>query len=111
MAASGNKRISITGTSAFPVGTAGGEIIGSIVFEVSSASSLSMLPKASLGGSGTTPANICYYNVLSGSPVAAGTAITADGIYAVFAPNCYVTLTASSGSCTVDWVPVAGKAA
>lgn len=109
MAASGNKRISITGTSPFPVATGSDEVIASIVFEVSSASSLSMLPKASLNGSNTTPANICYTNILTGATVAAGTAITADGIYAVFAPNCYVTLTASSGTATVDWSLVAGK--
>ena len=109
MAASGNKRIAISGSTAIPVGSCGDEVIASIVFEVSSASSLSMLPKASLNGSNTTPANICYTNILSGATVAAGTAITADGIYAVFAPNCYLVLTPSSGTATVDWSVVAGK--
>lgn len=111
MAASGNKRISITGTAAFPVATGSEDVIASIVFEVSAADSLSMLPKASLNGSGTTPANIAYVNLLTGAAVAAGTAITANGIYGVFAPNCYVTLTASAGSCTVDWDVVLGRVA
>ena len=106
----GHNRISMTGTSAFPIGAGSDEIIGSIVFEVSaSTAAFSVLPKAALGGSGTTAANIAYKNLLTGASVAAGTAITADGVYGVFCPAMVVGLTASSGTATVDWAVVAGK--
>lgn len=109
MAASGNKRISVSGTSAIPVGSGGDQIVASIVFEVSSQSSLSMKTQLNVGGSGTTPADCVSYNVLTGAPIAAGTAIAANGVYAVFCPGSQLSLTPSAGTATVDWAVVYGK--
>ena len=105
----GHNRFNVSGTAALPVGSGGDEIAASIVFEISSASSLSFTPQLCLGGSGNTPADCAAYNVRTGATVPAGTAITADGVYAVYVPGCQLYLKPTAGTAVVDWAVVFGK--
>ncbi len=76
------------------IGGLGDDIVGSVVFEISSAaggfSSIPSInvPPSSSTGTATTPTNCQYINLSTGAISAAGTAITANGVYAVYAPGC-----------------------
>lgn len=100
-----HNNISISGTAAIYVASPGNVGLGVVVFEVSAASGLAMVPQTQENGSGTTPASCAYYAMLSDprTIIAAGTPITANGIYAVLAPGMAVYLTPSAGSCTINW--------
>lgn len=95
-------QIAITGTAFISLGSCGTDEAGVIVFEVISGA-IAMDVQTRVQGSGETPADNCYYNVRANpaTVVAAGTDITAAGIYMVRAPGCEVGLKASSGSATV----------
>lgn len=112
MAATGKNAIAVSGTTAIPVGSPGNVGTGMIVFEVSAASSLAMDVQATLNGSGTTPANCTYYDMLADprTKIAVGTDITANGVYGVIAPGMMVFLLPSAGSCTVNWEALVGAA-
>lgn len=101
--------IPVSGTSTINLHGGNDEIVTSVVFEVSSASSLSMLVQMKLKGNATTPANVQYVNLLTGAVAAAGTALTADGVYGVFCPGCQVSVKPSSGTATVNVMTLAGK--
>ncbi len=95
-----------------PLGGSGGEVIGTVVFQITAAAGgFSTIPRAVIDSIGTaaTGQNIVYTNVLTGAVVAAGTAITSNGIYAVFSPGCFVELITSAGTATVDWNVVLGR--
>ncbi len=96
-------QISITGTAFIPIGSTGVEETGVVVFQVIVDSAGAMDVQTQVQGSGVTPADNCYYNLRAdpGTIVAAGTDITAAGIYMVKAPGCVVGLKASSGAFTV----------
>lgn len=83
------------------IGALGDEVVGSVVFEVTAASSLSTIVSVQVEGSGSTPTNCQYINMATGAVSAAGTAITANGVYGVYSPGCAVTLTTSAGTATV----------
>jgi hypothetical protein len=87
----------------------GEDAVVSVVFQVSAASSLSTIPAVAVEESGIAPSNIQYVNILTGNPVAAGTPITANGIYGVYAPGCVVSLVTSAGSATVEAQRVYGR--
>lgn len=95
-------QIAISGTSFIPLGSTGTDETGVIVFQIVGASSLACDVRARVQGSGETPINVAYYNVASNinTVVAAGTDITADGIYLVRAPGCEVGIVASAGTAT-----------
>jgi len=104
------KQVTLAASAATTLHNGGDDVVTSVVFQVSSASSLSTIPRAAVDGSGQTPANVAYYNVLTGATVSAGTAITANGVYAVYAPGCVVDVNTSAGSATVDIQRLIGKA-
>lgn len=102
--------ISISGTSAIQLASGEDAIVNSIVFSVSAAAGgLSMIPQIALGDSGDAAVNVQYINLATGAISAAGTPITANGLYGVFAPGCDVTLLPSAGTGTVKWRVVAGR--
>lgn len=100
-----HNRVSISGTAAIYVASPGNVGLGVVVFEVSAAASLSMVPQTQENGSGTVPASCAYYDLLADprTIIAAGTPITANGVYGVLAPGMAVYLTPSAGSCTINW--------
>lgn len=101
--------LSVTGTSELTLADTADDVVTSVVFQVTAASSLSMVLKATLGGTANASANVVYINLLTGAVTAAGTAITANGIYSIYAPGCVASLLPSAGSCTVNWMTIAGR--
>jgi len=87
----------------------GEDAVVSVVFQVYSAAALSTVPAVAVEESGQTPTNIQYVNLLTGNPVAAGTPITANGIYGVYAPGCVVSLVTGAGSAVVEAQRVYGR--
>ena len=83
------------------IGSGGDEVVTSVVFQISGASSLQTTPRISLDGSSATPTNCQYINVATGAVSAAGTLITADGVYGVYAPASRVQLNTTVGSATL----------
>lgn len=100
--------LSITGTSELVLADTADDVVTSVVFEVSSASSLSMVVKAKVESTNTSQ-SCQFINLATGAVSSAGTAITANGIYSVYVPGCLVTLTPSAGSATVNWRTIAGR--
>ena len=103
--------ISVSGTANIVIG-AGGDVDNSlVVFEVTSAVTLAMDVRTLVSGSGATPADTAYLNLRSAPRtfVAAGTDITANGIYGVFAPGLTVSVVPSAGTCTLTVVTVQGN--
>jgi len=95
-----------------PLGGPGNSVVGSVVIQVSaSAGGFSSIPRIALDGLAVaiTGQNAAYTNVLTNAAVAAGTPITADGIYAVFAPGSVAELITSAGTATVDVNVVYGR--
>lgn len=88
----------------------GEDAITSVVFEVFNlAGGFSGLPRIDIEEAAQTPINCQYVNVATGNPVAAGTPITAAGIYAVYAPGCKVYMTTSAGTATCEVQRVYGR--
>lgn len=105
-----SERIAVSGTAPVFIGATGPEDAGIVVFQVGSASSLAMDVQTRVNGSDEALGDSAYFN-LRANPrtiVAAGTDVTANGIYAVIAPGCEVWLTPTTGTCTVDVVRVSG---
>jgi len=101
----------LTSSASTVIGAGGNTGMDVLVFEVAAASSLICDVRTNMTGSGTTPANNAYYNMRT-TPlaiVATGTAITANGIYAVACPAMTVTIATSSGSATLTQVSVLGR--
>lgn len=102
-------RISISGVTETPILSGDNGIVCSVIFQVTAASSLSMVTNILLAGSGNSSVNCQCVNIATGAVTPAGTAITANGVYGVFAPGCGVTVTPSAGTCTIDACVVAGR--
>jgi len=120
-------KVSVNGTG--PTGVAGTQeifagvegVIASFVFEVANlAASFSTIPRvrvigqSALGAAGpgfppTASINAQYINLASGAVSPAGTALTANGIYAVFCPGCAVDLITSAGNADVHGQMVLGR--
>jgi hypothetical protein len=110
----------IAGTQLIDPGT--DDLVSSCVFQVANlAGSFSTIPRITLraavalagaAGAGAplvTGTNAQYINLASGAVSAAGTAITANGIYAVYCPACQVELISSAGTADVFVNHVAGR--
>ena len=89
---------------------AGGEDeVTSCVFQIwNVAGGFSTIPNLLVEGSGQAGVNVHYVNMATGDVQDAGTAITAAGIFAVFAPGCQVQLTTSAGTATCEALRVVG---
>jgi hypothetical protein len=88
----------------------GEDAVASVVFQVfGAAGGFSSIPAIAVEESGQTGTNVQYYNVATGANLTAGTAITADGIYAVYAPGCKVFMVTSAGTATVEAQRVYGR--
>jgi hypothetical protein len=75
----------------------GAEMVTSVVFQVTGTFSVSLTPKARVVGNAQAAAiNLEYVNLATGTPVAAGTAITTTGLFAVKAGGLTISLTAGS---------------
>lgn len=97
--ASGTQVLTRRGTRA--IGSQGEDVVSSVVFEIQSAAGgFSSIPRIRLEESTATPVNVVYFNVQTGAQIAGGTAITANGIYAVYAPGCQVSMVTSAGTAT-----------
>lgn len=95
------------------------DLVSSCVFQIANANAFSAIPRLTVrnamanGIRGQLPLvtgqNVTYQNLLTGAVLAAGTALTANGIYTVFCPGCQVEMIISAGS--ADCVPthVAGR--
>lgn len=105
--------IAVGTTGTVNIGSAGDDVVESVVFQITQASgTFSVTPQAAVQNSGNTPANVQYVNILTGAVAAAGTAITAVGIYGVFAPGLAVSLNVTSvatNPLVVDTARVAGR--
>lgn len=95
-------------------------VIASCIFEIANQSSLSAIPRIRVidqsasgqAGPGVPPTvgvNCQYINLASGAVIAAGTAITANGIYGVYCPGCAVELICSAGTADVEAQNVIGR--
>lgn len=88
----------------------GEDAISSCVFQIwSPAGGFSTIPRIVIEDAGQTPVNVQYYNVATGATITGGTAITAAGIYAVYAPGCQVSLVTSAGTATCEAQRVYGR--
>lgn len=84
-------------------------VIGSTVFQVSSAAGgFSCVPQI-VTDLTLTAANVQYVNLATGAVSAAGTALTANGIYAVFNPGCAVVLNVTAGTASASVNRVYGR--
>lgn len=108
----------VAGTQEIDPGEVG--IVSSCIFEIANQASLSTIPRirvidqAAQGAAGpgvppTASINVQYINLASGAVVAAGTAITANGIYGVYCPGCAVDLITSAGTGDVQVQHVVGR--
>lgn len=109
----------VAGTQEIDPGETG--VISSCIFEIANVASLSTIPRirvidqsaSGADGPGVPPTasiNAQYINLASGSVSAAGTAITAAGVYAVYCPGCAVDLISSAGDGDVHVQHVIGRA-
>lgn len=104
----GTQLISSRGSGA--VSASGEDALASVVFQVwNAAGGFSSIPGVSVENSGQSPTNVQYFNVLTGATIAAGTPITAAGIYAVYAPSCRVSLVTSAGTANCEAQRVYGR--
>jgi hypothetical protein len=100
-------------TGQFVLGDADEGLVSSWVLQVSGTFSGSLVLRKEVRQS-TVPAasapTTTYENFASGNPVAAGTAITAAGLFKVLCDGCSLILdyTATSGVMVVECVPLAG---
>ena len=97
----------------FSLGDASGSYVGRIVFQIVGGGTFSFTPKARLRGASIANGSLVsvpYTNRGTGASVAAGTAITAAGLYEVDATGVEVTLDGSytSGACAVYPQPLEG---
>ncbi len=109
------QKISVNGVG--PTGVAGTQqifagnldVVSSCVFQIANlAASFSTIPsivvisESAAGALGLPPStasiNAQYINLATGAVSAAGTAITANGIYGVYCPGCAVELITSAGN-------------
>lgn len=95
-------------------------VIASCVFEVANQSALSAIPRIRVidqsasgqAGPGVPPTlgiNVQYINLATGAISAAGTPITANGIYGVYCPGCAVEMISSAGVADVEVQGVIGR--
>lgn len=88
----------------------GEDAICSVVFQIwDAAGGFSTIAKIAVEGSDQTGVNVQYYNVATGANLAAGVAITTNGIYAVYSPGCEVLLTTSAGTASCEVQRVYGR--
>lgn len=100
-------------TGSLSLGDAHESLVGSWVLQVSGTFSGSLVLRKKVRGSVVADASAPttdYVNFASGNPVAAGTAITAAGLFKVLVDGCALILdyTATSGEMVVECVPLAG---
>lgn len=108
----------MTATQVYPLAFPSHAVIGTVVFQIVGTTwAGNAVPQIRMGGpqaasdaglGASTLKNCSYVNVSTGAQVAAGTAITADGIYAVTAPGVEVVLnhTQVTGSALVYFIPL-----
>jgi hypothetical protein len=88
----------------------GEDAVVSVVFDIQDpAGGFSMILAVAVEESPATPANIIYLNLLTQAPIAAGTPITAAGVYAVYAPGCKVYAVTSAGTAIAQVQRVYGR--
>lgn len=88
----------------------GEDAVVSVVFQIwDAAGGFSTKPQIVVEDSGQSGTDVQYYNVATGANLAAGVAITANGIYAVYAPGCVVQLVTSAGTATTEAQRVYGR--
>lgn len=103
--------VSINGTARRTLTTGDPAIVSRVRFQVTGASSLAMDVQGTvLGPNAGTPTyvDMVYTNVGSGATVAAGTDITADGIYEVDASGMTIALLPTAGVAQVTYVVLLG---
>lgn len=89
--------IAVGATGSVMVGATGDDAVSTVMLQITQASgSFSVTPQVTLDNTGNAPANIQYKNMLSGATVAAGTAITSAGIYAIPSSGLAVSLNVGS---------------
>ena|SRR5688572_11953867 len=110
MAANTATTISISGTARRTLAEGDPAIVSRVRFQVTGASSLAMDVQATMGAAGATPTyvDIAYTNVGTAAAVAAGTDITADGIYEVDASGMTIALLPTAGVAQVRHVTLLG---
>lgn len=75
----------------------GGDVVGSLVVQLTGTWTGSVTPKArATGAAQASSVNVEYVNLATGASVAAGTAITANGLFAVKAGGLTVSLNVGS---------------
>ena len=90
----------------------GEDRVASIIFQIwDTAGGFSAIPKIRMQGAGQTGQDMHYYNLLDGSEVNGGSAITGAGLFGVFAPECDVQLVVSAGTATCEARRVIGSVA
>jgi hypothetical protein len=103
--------VTITGNGETDLG-AGGDAVASLVFQVTGTWTGNLTPKARAQGvAQASSVNVAYVNLATGADVAAGTAITANGLFAVKAGGLVVSLSMASfagTSAVVEHNTVAG---
>ncbi len=88
----------------------GEDAVVSVVFQVwGAAGGFSTVPQIAVEESGQSGVDVQYYNVATGANLSAGVAITANGIFAVYAPGCLVQLVTSAGTATAEAQRVYGR--
>ena len=97
-------------TAVIAIGAGGDEAVVSTAFHITSASSLSCVPQIAVDSSNATLTNCQYVNLATGAVSAAGTALTANGVYAIYHPGCYCALNVTAGTATCFVQRVYGRA-
>lgn len=101
---------SINGTVRRTLAVGDPAIVSRVRFQVTGATALAMDVQATVGKAGATPTyvDMAYTNVGTNSAVAAGTDITADGIYEVDASGLTIALLPTAGVATITSVILLG---
>lgn len=108
----------VAGTQVIDPGTT--DVVSSCIFQILNvAGSFSGIPRITVQGASSlksgpgvplaTGINVQYVNLATGAVSAAGTAITANGIYGVYCPGCQVEIISSAGTADCYVQHVAGR--
>ena len=104
------KTIIISGTVRRTLATGDPAVVSRVRFQVADAASLAMDVQGSMGVPAESPdyVDLAYTNVGTNAAVAAGTDITADGIYEVDAGGLTIALLPTAGSAKIAYVTLLG---
>ena len=105
--------ISLASSGSLFVADTGNGQTGMVTFQTSSGgAAFSIFPQVAVAGSGVTPQSVAYYDLLADprTKVAAGTAITGNGVYSVITPGLglYFSNSSASASASVTWQALQG---